>query len=387
MVNKTRYFNSTQVSSPVLSGTAGAMLAVLDAVLVNGFGSQSVSTLVVASNIATVTHGSAHAQIVDGIANITGATPAGLNGDKRVLSVTTNGFTFAAPGISDQTATGTITAKVASLGWTKPYSGTNLAAYKPSAVEATGCLLRVDDTGTTTARVRGYETMTDVNTGIGPFPTVAQQAAPGRWWSKSDVASAAARSWFVIGDDRCFYLFMAPNSNTTYGTQGVFFGDFISVKSNDPYACFLFANTADRSTAASNLSDSIEYSNGSVNTDAGFVARNANTLGGAQSLAPENAFGTGTNYTSGLGAFTYPSPVDNGLTLCRPRLIGSTSGLRGYLPGMKVTPQNMSAGPFNSGDVVMGAGDLAGVKLRAIKTGTTTTSAGVCFFDMLNDWR
>jgi hypothetical protein len=387
MTNKTRYYSSAQLSAPVLSGTAGSLLAVLDAVLVNGWGSQSASSAVVLSGVATVTFATAHAHIVDGIAAIAGATPAALNGDKRVLSATTNSISFAAAGISDQTATGSITAKVAPLGWAKPYSGTNLAAYKPTAAEATGCLLRVDDTGTTTARVRGYESMADVNTGSGPFPTLAQQALPGRWWSKSSAASAAARNWTIIGDDRCFFLFTNPSATSTDNSQGVFFGDFISVKSNDPYACFLFANLSDRSGITSLIGDSIEYSNGTMSYGAGFVARLPNSLGGSQGLSPESSFANIADWASGQGGYTYPSPVDNGLTLTQQRLSSTPQGIRGYLPGIRLSPQTC-AGFFSPGDVVYGSGTLAGVKLRAVKTGATATaSSGVCFFDVLNDWR
>ena len=61
---------------------------------------------------------------------IAGASPAGLNGEQRVTSVTATQFTFAATE-SDQTATGTITSKIAPIGgWQKAFSGTNKAAYQ-----------------------------------------------------------------------------------------------------------------------------------------------------------------------------------------------------------------------------------------------------------------
>src|SRR5574337_1914064 len=57
-------------------------------------------------------------------------------------------------------------------GWAKPYSGTNLAAYR--AATGNRFYFRVDDSGTVEARISGYETMSDVNTGTGQFPTTAQ---------------------------------------------------------------------------------------------------------------------------------------------------------------------------------------------------------------------
>ena len=40
---------------PQLSGTAGALMTILDACLVNGYGSDTLDNLVVASNVATCT--------------------------------------------------------------------------------------------------------------------------------------------------------------------------------------------------------------------------------------------------------------------------------------------------------------------------------------------
>ena len=49
-------------------------------------------------------------------------------------------------------------------GWTKAFSGTNLAAYRQGA--GSMCYLRVDDgTGSFKVKMRGYESMTDIDTG------------------------------------------------------------------------------------------------------------------------------------------------------------------------------------------------------------------------------
>lgn len=184
-----KHFHSAMNGAPVLSGTAASLIAVLDACLVNGFGLQTASSVVVASGIATATFPSGHSFEPDTIALIDGAAPAGLNGEKHVLTTSTNTITFAATGIADGTATGTITAKLAPAGWEKPFSGTNLAVFRSLNVESTRMYLRVDDTGTTNSRVAGYESMTDVNTGVGPFPTSAMISGGG-WWPKASAANA-----------------------------------------------------------------------------------------------------------------------------------------------------------------------------------------------------
>ena len=68
----------------------------------------------------------------------------------------------------------------AGAGWTKPYTGTNVAAFRQGA-GSNGMYLRIDDTsteaGNRNARIVGYETMSDVNTGAPQsFPTAAQRA-------------------------------------------------------------------------------------------------------------------------------------------------------------------------------------------------------------------
>ena len=110
-------FDSSMTGAPVLSGTAGALRAVLKACMVDGFGAGAVATLTVAAGIATAAFAGAHPYRVGTIAQFGGATPAGLNGQKRILSTTASAITFDATGIADGAATGTITHKVAAAGW------------------------------------------------------------------------------------------------------------------------------------------------------------------------------------------------------------------------------------------------------------------------------
>lgn len=388
---KTKSFDSGMTGAPVLSGTAGALISVLDAVLVTGFGLQTATSVVVTGGIATVTYATAHAFRVDTVALVAGATPAGLNGEKRILSVLgANSITFDATGIADGTATGTITSKVAPAGWAKAFTGTNVAAYKITPPEGTGFYLRVDDTGTTTARVRGYETMSDVNTGTGPFPTVAQWAGSGLWWSKSNDASSAARPYRITPDDRGVYFF-PKNADATYESQGNYFGDILSLKSGDPYACMIRGNTADRSAAVGgSFGDDLVMTDGAQAFDGAYVARAANTLGGAQkvSTAPVMNVGLPASHVTGAVGAPYPLPVDNGLMLT-PVVIHNAQGPRGHLPGLRYSPQVVNTS-FSTGDVVAGSGVMAGKKVMAIRMGNLSSApvqCGAVFVDHISDWR
>lgn len=389
MGTKTKSYNSAQYAAPALSGTAGALITILDAVLVNGFGQLTATSLSVTSSVATVVFPNPHSFDVGSVALISGSTPAELNGEKRVLSKTLYNITFDATGTADTTATGTITGKVAGAGWSKIYSTTNIAAYKIISVLGTGCILRVDDTGTTTARVRGYESMTDINTGTGLFPTVAQYAAPGLWWSKSNVASAAVRPWRIVADDRGVYFF-PKNADTASEYQGNYFGDIISLRTNDPYSCVLRANVTDKSASVAAISDSLEYMDQNNSLASTYIARNANSLGSAIALSHNNSFSVGSisNGATGSGGLPYPSYVDNGLTLSQLCLYGQSTNVRGYFPGIRVSNQ-LTNTPFATGDTISGSGDMVGKTVTVIKLGspTATTNQGVVFMDQVSDWR
>lgn len=72
--------------APTLNGVAGSLIAVLDACLVVGSGWLADPSVTVSGEIATATFSTGHSFEPDVIALVTGATPAGLNGEKRVLT-------------------------------------------------------------------------------------------------------------------------------------------------------------------------------------------------------------------------------------------------------------------------------------------------------------
>lgn len=385
-------FHSAMPGAPVLSGTAGTLLAVLDACLVTGFGLKTADSLTVAGGVATVAFSTGHSFQPGTIALIEGATPAGLSGEKRILSTAANSVTFAAPGIADGTATGTISAKLAPAGWEKAFSGTNVAAYRPSDVTSTRMFLRVDDTGTTNARVVGYEAMTDVSTGTGRFPSSAQISGGG-WWPKANAASATAGAWTVVADSKSIILHVHTHTSSL-GASGVLweFGDFASLKSGDAYACRLQCHSMDVASGTSALSTMTGYC-GISGADAGaYLARSFTALGGsvAGAHAADGLFsGARVSGASAGSAITpsYPNGPDNGLLLTRKSVIEPGVCLRGRSRGVYVAPQACHQ-VFNWRDKVAGQGDLLGRQLLAIKCGSPagTASEGVVFVDITGPW-
>ena len=380
-------FDSTMTGAPVLSGTAGALRAVLKSCLVDGFGAGAVATLTVAAGIATASFAGAHPYRVGTIAQFGGATPAGLNGQKRILSTTASAITFDATGIADGAATGTITHKVAATGWQEMFAGsvTNVLCLKPAVVEATGCVLRIDDTGAKNARVRAYEAMTDASTGVGPTP-LESQLAGGMFWPKSSAASTLARTCYLVADERGFYLAVAPAGSDRYTL--LYGGDIASLKSGDAYGYLLTGNQADQTNASAVPDGCVGYSHRSARTGA-YLVRAHTAIGqstAAQRIGAHHNGSTADVYagTAGYSVGAYPNGPNNGLMTGALEL--HALGIRGTLPGL-LHPVQDCGNAFATGAIVDGTGDLAGRRLMAIRTGPPASgTAGTAFLDITGPW-
>lgn len=386
MSTSVKVFASTDPGALVLSGTAGALSTLLKTYLVDGRGSGAVATLTVAAGIATASYGAGHPFAVGRVGEFAGATPSGLNGQKRILSVAANSVTFAAPGIADGAATGSITSKLASAGWQQVFSATNVTCLKPTVVEATGCVLRIDDTGTTNARVRAYEAMTDVSTGVGPTP-LESQLAGGMYWPKSGVASTLARTGYVVADERGFYLAVAPAGGDRYTL--LYGGDIASLKSGDAYGYLLTGNQADQTNASAVPDGCVGYSHRSARTGA-YLVRAHTAIGqstAVQRLGAHHNGSTADVYagTAGYSLGTYPNGPNNGLMTGPLELVAL--GIRGTLPGL-LHPVQDCGNAFATGDIVDGTDDLAGRRLMAIRTAPPLGSvvAGTVFIDATGPW-
>lgn len=381
-----RYFDSTMSGAPALSGTAGALISVLDACLVNGFGTVTLASLVVSSNIATGTVSAGHGfsmigSAVGSVITIAGATPSGLNGTWRIASVAdSTHFTFVTSGISDQTATGTITAVRAPLGFSKVYSGTNKAAYRAGDIMSSRLYLRVADDGTgsaTYARVRGYESMSDVDTGTGPFPTDAQVSG-GLYWGKSSTASSTARAWRLIGDSQGFYLLVNQDGSGAWISAA--WVDIPSEKAGDAYRTLLIGGTS------TNV-----YNQGYlhlINNPAGHYFARSYVQTGTSIAAFKLSHHIAANGI-GLYGIAYPAPM-GGQFYCAPvdvwegTAYASATALRGPLPGV-YAPLHPSAqltdGSFQTDVIGLDGRTLL---VQILKSGGSNCAAAI---DLTGPWR
>lgn len=394
-MSSVKYFHSAMTGAPSLNNAADAMIALLDACLVNGFGLKTLDSLVVSGGIATGTVSTGHSFEPDTIAEIAGATPSGLNGQKRILSVAGNSFTFDATGISNQTATGTITAKLASAGWSKPFTGTNVAVFRSNNVAGTRDFLRVFDPAGSNAGVRGYEAMTDAaGTGQTPFPTVAQIANDGLLWPKSNTNSpATSRPWVLIGDDRTFYLWVQTSVAATPFIIGglVAFGDVVPMRAGDPFACFLSGFTSDVTNATTGLAQDLTYSHSGTAPGSIFMPRSFTAIGGSVSvLQRAEAYWNTNGWSGGTNnqIANYPNATDNALLLNRLTIIEPlTPTLRGTMRGMVHTPQICNSF-FSTRQKIDGRGAYSGRKLMALSSNApaANTVGAIGFFDITGPW-
>jgi len=388
-----QFVNHTMSGAPTLDGQAGSLTGLLKTCLVDGFGLGTLDSLVVDGGIATATRAAGHSAVAGSMQTIDGATPGGLNGNKRIISATTTSFTFAAPGIADQTATGTITTKVSPLGWTREFNSTNIEVFRSPNPASARHYLRVADSGTTSARVRAFHSMTDVNTGVDPYPTDTQVSGGG-WWTKSGQANSTAIHWALIGDDRTFYLVarigFASYSSGQYANY-MAFGDFDSLVPGDAFGSFLQCGEGDRSTWNPNSAgeDLDRYQAFNVTQDFGtFMARSYTGLGVStkatrRGLFPIFTAAADSKSGQSTGAtMAYPNSADGSLFVTRmPFCELTTRHIRGYPRGFYITPQAVGSNVFAPAEEVTGVSGLTGRTLRAFPS-----DIGVYFFDVTGPW-
>ena len=276
-----KFYVHTNKNAPQLTNNFGCMIDVLDACLVNGFGSQAVATLTASGTTVTATYGSAHNYLQYQVTKIAGVNQTEFNGEHRILTVPdANTITFelaAVPSVT--TATGTITSSLPSLGWLKPFSGAGKAAYRSSnTLLASRPYLRVvdalDPAYTSTyakyAKVGIVEDMTGIDAMLGvqaPYDSAnpdknwvgTGSGTTGingwaRWYYAANVAAsnglnnsqtpaAGNRQWILVGNGDYFYILPTTTvPSATVDTQHASaygFGAFKSLLNADNSCTFL----------------------------------------------------------------------------------------------------------------------------------------------------
>ena len=387
-----RWFHSDMPGAPQNNALAGDYIAILDACLVNGFDQKNVDSLVVASDVATVTIDGGHDYEKHAVIRIAGATPAELNGDWRIATADATTFTFATTGIADGAATGTITAIRATPGyWEKSFSGTNKAAYRSIHEDASGCYFRIDDnpTGHAPILIRAYEAMTDVDTGTRPFPTFAQLAENSYQWRKLSTTSSAVlpRPWIIVADESFFWFFSAFLSTDSHNDRKVsyFFGDIARFNPADVYACVVGGHGT-ASTHTSHRPDSLFDAilvDGSA-TGCYFARNSAN-----EAVDPVSFRRYGNARSPRLGGGSaFPDPVTQGYAFHYP-ILSADDGIhyRGFTPGILQSLTHDSLTLDGDEYRVLDPSEAFTRAILLLGLGWTTASRAHVGVDIFGPWR
>lgn len=380
--------------APVINGnTPGCLIAALDALLVTGWGTTTALSVSVSGGIATATVNAGSSFTEHAVVLVNGATPSALNGEARVLTASRTQITFATTA-PDGAATGTITLKYAPAGWEKVFSGTNKAVYRSTDVTGSRFSLWVNDSNGLYARVRGYETMTDVDTGSGQFPTDVLLSGGG-YWHKSIGANSTPVPYLLAADPKQVLQAIAcgVGSSPSYVATAVYgFGEGVHFNpSGDLFATVLSAaGSSNNSHGQGGLSGALVDSSSSGGA---FFARAWQGLGGAVYARPIPESGataslSGNDPTMGDA----PSPVDGSVKMARMLLKEQGlqgGGVRSVTPGCFYVPQVLNKSLYQSLFALHdGGGTLSGRKLAVIFVGSSADArTGTAFLDVTGPWR
>ncbi len=414
-----KFFSSAMAGSPQLSNNWGDLITVLDACLVNGFALKVITSLSHQDGLATATIATGHDYQPYQVLELSGADQPEYNSLVRVISASSNQFTFAVPADapSPATSTSSLSVKLAPLGWDKPFAGTHKAAYRSRHPQSPQNLLLIDDSlktpGYTSswakwANVGIVEDLADIDTPVGAQAPYEPNAPRQNWkkvvtdqwgWFKWYHARSAGydshgdggageRQWLLIGDERLFYLWCtnAPGADW-YGRNFYCFGDIQSFKAGDNFHTILCAD--DNLLSNANYYSYPGESNGngliaSLNYTGKVLLRNHTQLGNPTRFGVTSLNTNNSQQISGRGTMPFPNGADYSLWLL-PCFVQQEDGhIRGSLPGMLWIPQDR---PYSDQTVIDNVVGQAGKRFLLIRTQYASEAEGAqVALDLSGPW-
>lgn len=349
-----RIYRSTDASAPTLTGSAGALLTVLDAVLVNGYGSQTAAGWTIAY---TGTNKRQYAMAAGGTSCqlYIDDTGPGAGGAKEARF---NGF-------KTGTALGTGTGQFPTTAQMTAPSGA-LVIRKSTTADATARAWTIIADGHT---IYGFFETGDTTT----FGAMAYPWMFGDFFSYS---STDTNNCAIIGrraENVQFYSSSGFSSSVNWPSQTNTVEVFSQLQSLSTtylsdtllghYACGSFTG-AGGSIAIGKDSDIATMGYGSASWSTPQVGR---LSGGPGSISTETLW---------INEFNYPNSPDGGLYVA-PIYIHHNGIRRGYLKGLWNPLQHL---PLNHGDTYSGTGNLSGKSMIAMNilgatNGTPNTAA------------
>lgn len=351
MPYQVKWFSSEMEGAPNMGQTVAVnqLIPVLRAFLVTGFGLKTADSMTYepATQQGLITISSGHKYLVDSVITVSGANEAGYPGEHRVTWVSATQLKVEMPTAPTVTAaTGTITVKVAPLGWQvlAEDAVNNRIIFASTDAAANGLALLVDNGAWTdygawnseqTSGVYGIRAKATVVSNVVDINTYTVEAGPFPWPASHRYADS---TWYAVGDARLFHFF--PKF-MAWGFRGwLLFGDGVSVRPGDKY--MTMANGID-SWGSSDISSKWDYASesgygrytgmGSLDASSGTIARGYTQLPGAK---PFRLSGLSLNNRVGRGLL-YPNASDNGFYVQTeaPMVVVDGPDFRGYMPGVR----------------------------------------------------
>jgi hypothetical protein len=237
--------------------------------------------------------------------------------------------------------------------------------------------------GSRMARIVGYDQVTNftastgpangkinsIVTGSNPFPTAAQgfgTLTASLAVRKSTDMSNTERQWLVFADSRSVYTYIATG-DTAAMYYGWTFGDIYSLKtgSADAFKCLLIGNIAEvaAGTVANDRLDVLGTL--SVTVTGHFMQRGFGGSGASLTVTKHGDAIKGSS-TVLLGTTQFPNAVDTGLYISPVWVCeNATSTVRGRMRGFYQVLHAVAG--FSDGQTFTGAGDYSGKTFMVVK--------------------
>lgn len=285
----------------------------------------------------------------------------------------------------------------AAAGWTEDYSGTNKGVLR--APSGKRHYFRIDDSNPVALAsnregyVRGYESMSAVDTGTGPFPTTTQATTGGNVLRKSATIDTTTRPWVVVADARTCYAFI-KSGDYGPGYASIGFGEFYSLGgANDLYNSFVAGGIVRQGTATGEVvipnpaNEGLEDLTAMTAVTTGHYAPRSFVAQDIQSAVTFGKHGDAANSAAVLaGLLEYPNRADQGMHLAQVwvhEVVGPNAIRRGRMRGFWHFLHPIDS-PVRDGDTWAGTGALTGKTFMCIRP--TAVGTGVFVLETSDTW-
>lgn len=238
------YIHSGMVGAPQSANVNGCINGILEACLINGFNTRTATSASASGGVLTLNFSSNPGFEALQTVEVALADVVAVNGRHQVLANSNNQVTIAIPGLTNGAVGSSgagITVKQASVGWSMPFSSGAISVFRPPA--GSRHYLRMNNSLVGQGIARGYESMSDINTGTWEFPTT-EQSADGLYVFGQQ--SAATYPWFLLATDKWVIMSRAQDygNQIIYADSFIFFGDLAQPVKNGSYASVLLTRTS-----------------------------------------------------------------------------------------------------------------------------------------------